>query len=361
MEIDSTCNIDGNVNNLPHDLVDNYDRVVILDISLDRIVWISNMFKETFHFLKVGQNTSSLCNAISNNRRQTSTIKSAIFDSNSNNKNKSIIKCSPYEIEIIKVESNTIVVRLNNYDNTLLANSRYLEDREKLLFTSRSITVSEMASTLVHEINQPIGTINNLLFGLKSRLSKNDNIEHDVILAIDKSLEQVKFTSSIVSRIRDYTQTRQPKLSAVRVKALIEKCVSLMDWEMRNTNVDISQSVSLCNTTVYGDELMLQQVIINLIRNGIDSNNESQNNNLIAINAVMIDDYIQISIQDNGKGMTDQEADNIFIPFASKKSSGMGIGLNICRSFIELHKGKLWLSTNEDAGCTSHILLPLMD
>jgi signal transduction histidine kinase len=106
---------------------------------------------------------------------------------------------------------------------------------------------------------------------------------------------------------------------------------------------------------------MLQQVIVNLIRNGIDASvNSSSKHTKIKILTTSSDNYIQISIQDNGKGMTQTEADNIFIPFASNKSTGMGIGLNICRSFIELHKGKLWLTQNNDAGCTSHIMLPLM-
>jgi signal transduction histidine kinase len=133
-----------------------------------------------------------------------------------------------------------------------------------------------------------------------------------------------------------------------------------MDWEMRNTNVTIQYHHSPNVATIRGDEIMLQQVIVNLIRNGMDANHDSdKDNNKIKIVTSTDDQYVNISIEDNGKGLTDKEAESLFIPFASNKSTGMGIGLNICRSFIELHKGKLWLTRNENKGCTSHIMLPV--
>jgi signal transduction histidine kinase len=264
-----------------------------------------------------------------------------------------------YDVELITVDESIVALRYRSVELSVLASSRHLEDREKLLFTSRSITVSEMASTLAHELNQPIGTLNNLLIGIKSRL--NNNQVEEVLPAIDKSIEQIKYTSDIITRIRDFTQSRQPKLSKLHINTLIDKCVSLMDWEIKHANIEFSYFDNTENISVFGDEVMLQQVIVNLIRNGIDASiDKSSKKTKIKIITTCSDDYIQISIKDNGKGMTQQEADNVFIPFASNKSTGMGIGLNICRSFIELHKGKLWLSQNSDIGCTSHIMLPLM-
>ena len=358
----TSCDLyrNNNANCYPYDLVDLYDRVVILDTESDQIIWISSKFSESFGAVKINDNILSVCEAITQRSDKSATILSAINELINNNSSGLTVKCLQYEIEIINYKQKIVILRLNNYDYNLVANSRHLEDREKLLFTSRSITVSEMASTLAHEINQPIGTINNLLYGLKARLKRSGGMNREILSAIDKSIEQTKFTSKIIARIRDYTQSRQPKLSVVSIKSLIEKCISLMDWEMRNTNVDINKSINLSDAIVFGDELMLQQVIVNLIRNGIDANNNSHNTNIIAIDATMVDNYIQISIQDNGKGMSDEEAGSIFVPFASNKSTGMGIGLNICRSFIELHKGKLWLTKNETSGCTSHIMLPLM-
>lgn len=342
-----------------HDLSSNHDNTVMFDTLSDKIVWMSEKFIGDFNHLSVGSSLSSTCDAITKSKDQSLEMLNLV--------KKSLLKnirqeysCHEYVIEIFIIEKKVVVLRLNKNQNNLLANTRYLEDREKLLFTSRSITVSEMASTLAHEINQPIGTINNLLYGLRARLNNIENIDHEIINAIDKSIEQTKFTADIITRIRDYTQTRQPKLSNVNIKSLIAKCISLMDWEMRNTNVEISHYNHICDVIVYGDELMLQQVIVNLIRNGMDANIDNNKKNKIIIHTTLDNNNIKISIEDNGKGMTDEEASNIFIPFASNKSSGMGIGLNICRSFIELHKGKLWLTKNNNRGCTSHIMLPLL-
>jgi signal transduction histidine kinase len=101
---------------------------------------------------------------------------------------------------------------------------------------------------------------------------------------------------------------------------------------------------------------MLQQVIVNLIRNGIESMVNGENE--IVITTQKKDSYYKIAIIDNGHGISNDDVDNIFNPFKSNKSSGMGIGLNICRSFVEMHHGKVWLTQNKERGCTSHILLP---
>jgi signal transduction histidine kinase len=336
------------------------DIIVMLDLQTKASVWMSERFKKIFPQIQLDSSIEHVCDVIGNNKKDIELLDKYINLCIEKGLEIYRIKCNEYEVEICSLNGNVIVIRLHYNQNSNLAQTRYLEDRERLLFTSRSITVSEMASTLAHEINQPIGTINNLLYGIRGRLSKIEGIDDDVFLAIDKSMEQTKFTADIISRIRDYTQSRQPKISNIKLKKLIDKCVSLMDWEMRYTNVEIEHFHNNQNTTIIGDELMLQQVLVNLIRNGMDANNESKiSDSKIKITTSVINDYAEISIEDNGKGLTKKEAENLFIPFASNKSTGMGIGLNICRSFIELHKGKLWLTRNEQRGCTSHIMLPL--
>jgi signal transduction histidine kinase len=336
------------------------DIIVMMDLQEKTSVWMSERFKKIFPQIKNGSSITHVCEVIGNNKTTIELLERRIELCSNNGMEINRLQCNEYEVEICNLNGTVIVIRLHKKLSNNLAQSRYLEDREKLLFTSRSITVSEMASTLAHEINQPIGTINNLLYGIHARLSKIESIDEDIFLAIEKSIEQTKFTADIITRIRDYTQSRQPKITNVELKILIDKCVSLMDWEMRHTNVEIEHFHNNQNTTINGDELMLQQVLVNLIRNGMDANTESKiSDSKIKITTSVNNNYAEISIEDNGKGLTDKEAEDLFIPFASKKSTGMGIGLNICRSFIELHKGKLWLTRNKQRGCTSHIMLPL--
>jgi two-component system sensor histidine kinase DctS len=360
--MDLTMTVDHLHHNLPEEIIDMMDAIIIFNTSCNQVVWISKKFKDVNDKINIGDPLESVCNMISKSNESSDILKKKIINLTGNIEHLILeVENNEYDVEITRINKSSAALRFRDRELKLLANSRYLEDREKLLFTSRSITVSEMASTLAHELNQPIGTLNNLLIGIKSRLNNENKSLNEVENAIDKSLEQIKYTSDIITRIRDYTQSRQPKLSTININSLIDKSVSLMDWEIKHANIEFSYLDNTENIEVYGDEVMLQQVIVNLIRNGIDASIDNcTKKTKIKINTKSDDKYIEISIKDNGKGMSNSEVDNIFIPFASNKSSGMGIGLNICRSFIELHKGKLWLSQNSDAGCTSHITLPLI-
>ena len=336
------------------------DAAVMIDLNDQSVVWVSRKFSSSYPQIKIGSSCRQISRLVGEEPNAIDEIAKKLCSYHTSDATVYSVLCNDSTVEICGVGDSIVAMRLRANQKKHLAQTRYLEDREKLLFTSRSITVSEMASTLAHEINQPVGTISNLLYGIKSRLSGVENIDSNIFNAIDKSLEQTKYTSDIISRIRDYTHSRKPKLTVVVINKLIDKCISLMDWEIRNRTVEIAHHQNRHNAIIRGDELMLQQVIVNLIRNGMDANLESDNaGSKISITTSVNNGYVEISIIDNGKGLTDQEAENLFIPFASNKSTGMGIGLNICRSFIELHQGKLWLTRNETQGCTSHIMLPL--
>ncbi|MCG7984705.1 MAG: sensor histidine kinase [Candidatus Thiodiazotropha lotti] len=336
------------------------DPVLLIDKRTQQVRWISIKFKDIENRIEIGDNLESVSNLLSSDSINQRKLYSSLLHNDSRINHIFKTSSQEYDIEIYHISKLKLVVRLKSLEVRMLANSRHLEDREKLLFTSRSITVSEMASTLAHELNQPIGALSNLIFGIKSRL-ENGVYNNDVSVALDKSLEQIKFTADIISRIRDFTHSRKPTLSTIKITTLVNKCVSLMDWEIKNAHIEFSYLDDTENISVFGDEVMLQQVIVNLIRNGIDAGEERPNiKTKVNITTSLKGNYIEILIKDNGKGISKNEADNVFIPFASNKTTGMGIGLNICRSFIELHKGKLWLSRNSDAGCTSHIMLPMM-
>jgi signal transduction histidine kinase len=329
------------------------EKLVALDDST--AIWLSDKFKHTFPNINTESTINNVMEQLGLNDKWLEYLykKDTLQD---NNIYPYRAKTDNYDIEIYKVDNEQSLIRLREPALVDEAHSRHLEDREKLIYTAGSITVSEMASTLAHEINQPVGTINNLLYGIREHLTNQDVYDKNLIQAIEKSIEQAQYTADIISRIRDYTRSRQPKIEEINLNQLIDKCISLMDWEVRHTNVKIEHIKLVSDALVQGDEIMLQQVIVNLIRNGIESMNNTEKK--ITITTKKDDDYHKISVKDNGKGITSDELNAVFIPFSSNKNSGMGIGLNICRSFIEMHRGKIWLTQNEDTGCTSHILLP---
>jgi len=111
---------------------------------------------------------------------------------------------------------------------------------------------------------------------------------------------------------------------------------------------------------VNGDATMLQQVFTNLIRNAVEAMRDMQpEDRHLDIHVHLQERNVQVEIADKGHGLTQETQDNLFVPFVTQKTQGMGVGLNICRSFVELHQGRLWLAPNDMSGCTSFVLLPL--
>lgn len=258
---------------------------------------------------------------------------------------------------------------------------RHLEDRERLLFTSRSLAVGEMASTLAHELNQPIGTVANVLRGLRMRLERaaRDTAAAgpgtalaDLEGGVQLALEQALFAARIIARIREYTQSRTPRRERLDLGTAVQQAVALLDWEIRRDGVELGFARPAAPCVVEGDEVMLQQLFVNLLRNALEAMRDNppgadgRAERRLALALQRERAMAVLTVRDNGCGLPHDADDTLFVPFQSTKPNGMGIGLNICRSFVELHQGRLWFTRNDDAegrrgerGCTFHVSLPL--
>ena len=252
---------------------------------------------------------------------------------------------------------------------------RHLEDREKLLFTSRALAVGEMASTLAHELNQPIGTVANVLRGMRARLDKTSPDSSDALAGgVQLALEQALFAARIIARIREYTHSRQPKREALALARVVRESVALLDWELQRDGVELTLQLPAGASPVLGDEVMLQQLFVNLLRNALEAmrdnppDSEGRAPRRLALTLTEATErggrQAVLTVRDNGCGLPQDASQQLFVPFQSTKPSGMGIGLNICRSFVELHQGRLWFTPNDGApgerGCTFHVALPLL-
>ncbi|ASJ70509.1 sensor histidine kinase [Granulosicoccus antarcticus] len=265
----------------------------------------------------------------------------------------------PCELIMQRLSDGTIAIRAIERSQTRDDMHLYMQARENMFTTSRTISVSEMATTLAHEIKQPIATISNILKGVKIRLKRDDQTLEQIEVALDNALDQARFTNSVINRIRDFTQARRPQQQQLSLVSLTREALSLMDWLLSanqcKTELLVSEEPLLC----HGDPTMLQQVLVNLLRNGVEAMLEcAPAKRRLIISCARRGASVRVSIRDSGHGLEGKEQ-SLFIPFATNKANGMGVGLNICRSFVELHQGRLWLSPNEDAGCTSHVELPM--
>jgi len=265
-----------------------------------------------------------------------------------------------WDAQIAALDDEHLLLRLVDRRELGRAMQRQLDDREQLLFTSRVISVGEMATTLAHELNQPIGAAANLLRGLRSRLARRRvalNAEESA--ALERTLEQTLFASRIIARIREFTHSHQPRHTRLDLAALLRSSASLLDWDLRRSHAALVLELPAGPVPVQGDEVMLQQVVVNLMRNALDAlRSDPPAAPQLALRLLVRAQEVEVQVCDNGCGLDDAAAAKLFVPFASTKPSGMGIGLSICRSFVELHQGRLWFSRNAERGTTFHVSLP---
>ncbi|MEO7245540.1 MAG: sensor histidine kinase [Rubrivivax sp.] len=266
-----------------------------------------------------------------------------------------------WEARVVRLADSGVLLRLRDRSEAGRALQRQLDDRERLLFTSRVISVGEMATTLAHELNQPIGAAANLLRGLRARVARRRALLAPEAVALDRCIDQVMFASRVIARMREFTHSHQPRHARVDLVALLRASASLLDWDVRRTHASLALDVPDGGVVVRGDEVMLQQVVVNLVRNALDALRSSPPTApRIEMSLELGARDVELRVRDNGCGLGDAAAANLFVPFASTKPNGMGIGLSICRSFIELHQGRLWFTRNADCGATFHVSLPLM-
>jgi two-component system, LuxR family, sensor kinase FixL len=286
----------------------------------------------------------------------------------------------PLSVEACRAQPGLVAVRLKcasgrhvDAQDQEQAARRHLEDREKLLFTSRTLAVGEMASTLAHELNQPIGTVSNVLRGMRARLAQagSNGANADELLApLQLALDQAVFASRIIARIREYTQSRQPRRDVLDLGQVVRESLALIDWEVQRDSVQVRLDLPRDTLLVQADEVMLQQVFVNLMRNALEAMRDSATPvRRLAIALAPERGMAVLTVRDNGRGLPADAP--VFVPFQSTKPNGMGIGLNICRSFVELHQGRLWFTPNdavsgnpaqggdEQRGCTFHVALPI--
>ena len=241
--------------------------------------------------------------------------------------------------------------------------ARHLSDRERLLFVSRSMSVGEMASILAHELNQPIGSIANLLRGVALRLDSGTGDAAILRPAIAQGIEQAMYAAGILARVREYVEPRQPRREVIALPALVAAAIALLDWEVRRDGIAVSlvDLTDPCQGRVAGDPVMLQQVVVNLARNAIEAMRGMPGaERSLQVETALDDDMVVLRISDRGCGIDPQAEARLFTPFFTTKPDGTGLGLHVCRSIVELHQGRLWFDTSAERGCTVCVALPVL-
>jgi C4-dicarboxylate-specific signal transduction histidine kinase len=214
---------------------------------------------------------------------------------------------------------------------------------EQLLFTSKVMSVGEMAATLAHELNQPIGSLLNFLNGCVMRLERSQIDPQELHGALVESRQQCERAAAIITRIRQFVRAREPRMAAVSLHEVCTTVIGTLDAEIKLHQVQVQLQVPADLPAVQADRVMLEQVVHNLAKNAIDAMRTQKPPRRLALRAVVgRDGMVDTSVQDSGPGVAEDARSHLFSPFFTTKADGLGIGLNICRSMIEFHGGTLY-------------------
>jgi two-component system sensor kinase FixL len=225
------------------------------------------------------------------------------------------------------------------------------EVQSELLHMSRLSTMGQMASSLAHELNQPLAAITNYLQGSRRLLEQNSD-ERLVQLrdALEKAGDQALRTGQIIRRLRDFVARGETEWRIESIKRLIEEISALALVAAKEQSVRVIFQLDSSVDLVLVDKVQVQQVLLNLLRNAIEAMETSERRELIVSTKPVADNMIAVSVADTGPGIDPKIAPQLFQPFVTTKRQGMGIGLSISRTIIESHGGKISMEPNPGGG-----------
>jgi PAS domain S-box-containing protein len=253
----------------------------------------------------------------------------------------------------------------------LRAEEQSAAQAEKARVTSRLVTMGEMASSVAHELNQPLTAITNYCNGMVSRVTAESIGKDDLIAALQKTSRQAERAAQIIRRIRAFVKRSEPQRQAAHAGQIIEDAVELAGIEMRRRNVAIHTYVAQRLSLLLVDPILIEQVVLNLLKNAaeaIDSAQLPQARRQIELRVVPRHTpeeggVIEFSVTDKGPGLNEEVKGRLYEAFFSTKPEGLGIGLSLCRSIIESHRGRMraenLYNAEQIVGCRFVFTLPV--
>jgi PAS domain S-box-containing protein len=241
---------------------------------------------------------------------------------------------------------------------------------ERAQAASRLITMGEMASSVAHELNQPLTAINNYCNGMVSRIQRQSISTEELLGALEKTARQAHRAGQIIQRIRSFVKRSEPNRSQSDVATMVSNALELADIELRRHHVRLSHYSAARLPALLVDPILIEQVLINLMKNAAESIEQAKRPNSrrtvelrVVPKQIENQSVVEFSILDSGKGLSTEVSARLYEAFYSTKAEGMGIGLKLCRSIVESHQGRMHAenlyNAGEVVGCRFTFWLPV--
>ncbi|MDV7209770.1 PAS domain-containing sensor histidine kinase [Azotobacter beijerinckii] len=236
--------------------------------------------------------------------------------------------------------------------------------QDELAHTARLVSLGELASGLAHEINQPLAAVVNYASASQrylQSLEKNPQAVLRVAQGLERITEHANHASEVIKRLRAFLRKGQRRMQALDVADVARGAVRLCGWEASASQVAIEEQLPGDLPPVYADRVLLEQVLLNLLRNAIDANREAHPGQptRIVLTACAKASQVAIEVRDCGPGLSDAELERVFTPFYTSKPEGLGLGLSMSRSIVEGFGGSLEAQRADGGGLSMCCLLPL--
>ena len=240
---------------------------------------------------------------------------------------------------------------------------------ERAQSASRLITMGEMASSVAHELNQPLTAISNYCRGMVTRIERDSISREDLLGALEKTARQAQRAGQIIHRIRSFVKRSEPNRTLSEVATMVSNAMELADIELRRHHVRLTHYLAPNLPAILVDPILIEQVLINLLKNAAESIEQAQRPSArrrveLRVSAKVLEgqSVVEFAVLDSGRGLTPETMARLFEAFYSTKAEGMGIGLKLCRSIIESHQGRLeaenLYNDDEILGCRFTFWIP---
>lgn len=230
----------------------------------------------------------------------------------------------------------------------------------ELAHVDRLSLMGELASSLAHELNQPLGAVVNYAQACLGMVRNAAGDRDKLIAALQETVDQARRAGDIVHRIRDFVQKDNRWFRCLELSAVVNEVRDFIRAELRGKQVSMAIQVKGPLPKVLADRIQIEQVLLNLIFNAMEAMQAADtiDRRITVALRGLGGDRVQVTVSDNGPGIDGADAERLFKPFFSTKRQGMGMGLAISRSIIEAHSGRLWAEPRAEGGAMFHFTLP---
>lgn len=237
---------------------------------------------------------------------------------------------------------------------------RIRQHEAELSHVARLNIMGEMASSIAHELNQPLAAISNYNHGCLKRLERVEGISPAIINAMNEAAKQSERAGKIIQRLRGMVKKRDTHYQSITTQSILDDTCEFIRPLLLKQGLVLQVQNDIPNQIVYVDTIQVQQVLINMIRNAAEAmlHYESGANAIRICVYEQVKDILQVDVLDHGHGLGKVDPATLFEMFVSSRSEGMGLGLSICRTIIESHGGQCWANNREGGGAIFSFTLP---